>query len=308
MISQPSEPEALAVKETPEESAVAQVLSKLDADLAMMPPERRLSLACDNRVIANDKASIRRKIKQLSSLLLICERLILSIDNEKVDIRELLEISESEPPDLSLPPKQPQPEPPLQPEETIPVPSPDSHSVEVVSVYQGTYESSDSHSFCHSSRGTVAVKVVDLRAEVLVLNSYEPVDWKLSVAKEASLKRVILTGYNPHKVLGLPKNIKVEHRTYYSYARTLSSAGPQAAFVSRKDPQGMIYHWAGHEMCKSLSGAIPAADRRELVGSGAYIFLSHEASAENDAAMLKLLGTKNFRMQGAYEGKGFTVD
>lgn len=50
---------------------------------------------------------------------------------------------------------------------------------------------------------------------VLVLTSYYPVDWRVKLAAGARIAQVIVSGYNPQEVRGVPADVPVVNRSYY---------------------------------------------------------------------------------------------
>jgi len=74
----------------------------------------------------------------------------------------------------------------------------------------GMYESDGGHG---APAGTTIVEVNRAGPMVLVLSSYEPVDWVLNLGPGANITQVILNGYHPSTVSGLASGTTVEHRT-----------------------------------------------------------------------------------------------
>ena len=99
--------------------------------------------------------------------------------------------------------------------------------VHAVGVYEGTLPAARRGFGMHPT-GTVTVKVnrPATRPVVLVLTSYEPVQWKIDAPKGAVL-RVITSGYHKQQVSGLDKDVPVASSSYddgdndyfYAYAQ-----------------------------------------------------------------------------------------
>jgi hypothetical protein len=94
--------------------------------------------------------------------------------------------------------------------------------------------------------GTIDVAVDRPGSEVvLVLSSYEPVDWVLSVTPTTNLKEVVLNGYNTHTVAGMPKG----------------------TVLTRRDGIGLYWDACGYELPSSGGGC----DTEDIVaGAEAY--------------------------------------
>ena len=70
------------------------------------------------------------------------------------------------------------------------------------------YEARSDHSFDYHPRGEIVVNVeLETRPAILVLSSYEPVDFVVRIQGEDTyglLRGIILNGYNQHTVSGVP--------------------------------------------------------------------------------------------------------
>jgi RNA polymerase sigma factor (sigma-70 family) len=66
-----------------------------------------------------------------------------------------------------------------------------------------------------ANRGTVDVDVRAKGPVVLVLTSYFSVDWNVKVADGSRLTKVIVSGYNPQEVDGVPPGVPVINRSYF---------------------------------------------------------------------------------------------
>lgn len=94
-----------------------------------------------------------------------------------------------------------------------------------VGVYEGQVPDGKKRGFREHPEGVVEVKVDYVGGPiVLVLSSYEPVLWKLDVAKGAQIRRVLIGGYHKSRIEGLSDSIAIqrEHKgnriSYLGYA------------------------------------------------------------------------------------------
>lgn len=87
--------------------------------------------------------------------------------------------------------------------------------VHAVGVYEGTPTGGAARGFQMHPTGNVTVKVnrPATRPVVLVLTSYEPVEWKIDAPKGAVV-RVITSGYYKQQVVGLDKDVPVAASSY----------------------------------------------------------------------------------------------
>lgn len=77
----------------------------------------------------------------------------------------------------------------------------------------GVYEAAGNGGLRESSQGVIDVIVHERpKPIVLALSSYEGMLWRLSVDPGAKLSRVILQGYGPQEVEGLPEGVAIEYR------------------------------------------------------------------------------------------------
>jgi hypothetical protein len=100
--------------------------------------------------------------------------------------------------------------------------------VHAVGVYEGTLPGGAQRGFRMHPTGAVTVKVnrPTTRPVVLVLTSYEPVEWKIDAPKGA-VARVITSGYYKQQVTGLDKDVPVasssheggDNDYFYAYAQ-----------------------------------------------------------------------------------------
>lgn len=100
--------------------------------------------------------------------------------------------------------------------------------VHAVGVYEGTLPGGAQRGFRMHPTGTVTVKVnrPATRPVVLVLTSYEPVQWNID-APQGTVLRVITSGYYKQQVTGLDKDVPVasssheggDNEYFYAYAQ-----------------------------------------------------------------------------------------
>jgi len=76
-----------------------------------------------------------------------------------------------------------------------------------------------------SAGGEIAVELDRRGPAVLVLSSYEPVNWVVTTSADACLERVILNGYNDQTV-EVPDGVEVDEFTGYGYLSACAYAWP----------------------------------------------------------------------------------
>lgn len=74
------------------------------------------------------------------------------------------------------------------------------------------YQSHSHHSHGNHPPGPVQVSVTETAPPILVLTSYEPVDWYLNV--HGDLEELVVSGYHSQVVHGVPEGVKVTVKTY----------------------------------------------------------------------------------------------
>lgn len=95
-----------------------------------------------------------------------------------------------------------------------------------IGVYEGSYPSGSRHSFDHHPDSYIEVTIhAKSQPLIIVLSSYEPVVWKLLPDNGVKIKEIILSSYNPSKVVGIDSTIKVSRQPFgYSYKTTHSKS------------------------------------------------------------------------------------
>ncbi len=94
-------------------------------------------------------------------------------------------------------------------------PVPGDRGVHVIGVYEGWYGGGSPHGFDYHPQGAVDVYVHDTgRPITLVLNSYEPVEWRLHVDEGAIVQEVALYGYHEQTVSGAPDGAAISSSSY----------------------------------------------------------------------------------------------
>jgi hypothetical protein len=81
----------------------------------------------------------------------------------------------------------------------------------------GIYESRSDHGSGYHPTGEATVHVRRTVPHVLVLSSYEPTKWTIDAAPGARLERIILNGYHPQTVDGVPAGVPVVNRSGQGY-------------------------------------------------------------------------------------------
>ncbi|MBM81754.1 MAG: hypothetical protein CMJ78_14345 [Planctomycetaceae bacterium] len=85
-----------------------------------------------------------------------------------------------------------------------------SAEVHVVGFYEGHYPTGEGHSGNSHPTGKARVRVT--RSEtpaVLVLTSYEPIEWKVECEEGANLVQILLSGNHPQSVVGQPEGTPI---------------------------------------------------------------------------------------------------
>ncbi len=77
----------------------------------------------------------------------------------------------------------------------------------------GIYQSRSDHSGNYHPQGSVDVDWSLAGSNTLVLSSYEPTEWTVSLTGDGALDRVILTGYHA-QAINAPEGVDVEVHTY----------------------------------------------------------------------------------------------
>jgi hypothetical protein len=85
----------------------------------------------------------------------------------------------------------------------------------VVGVYEGPLSGGRQRGFQEDAEGKVTVDVSSIEENtLLVLSSYEAVNWKLTGSALSNVKAVYVTGYKPSRVSGLPAGVSVSRDFY----------------------------------------------------------------------------------------------
>ena len=90
----------------------------------------------------------------------------------------------------------------------------------VIGVYEGDYPNGKRHAFRFHPDGHIDVEVKnnpEVKAYILVLTSYEPVQWRIHNVDHAKIKKIILSAYHPSKVLGANSVPVVRVKLGYAY-------------------------------------------------------------------------------------------
>jgi hypothetical protein len=107
----------------------------------------------------------------------------------------------------------------------------DGPELHVVGVYEGPPAGGVRRGFDEHPVGAASVEVGPTdRPVVLALCAYEPVKWSVKIADGATVRKVILSGYNDQQVEGLPPAVPMEKQApnagggvqrFYAYAKDL---------------------------------------------------------------------------------------
>jgi hypothetical protein len=110
--------------------------------------------------------------------------------------------------------------------------------VHAVGVYEGTLLGGAERGLPMHPTGNVTVKVnrPATRPVVLVLTSYEPVEWKIEAPKGAVV-RVITSGYYNQQVVGLDKDVPVAASSFVGNDKEYFYAYKQAEPLGARDDE-----------------------------------------------------------------------
>ena len=78
-------------------------------------------------------------------------------------------------------------------------------ALHIIGVYEGDYPNGVCHSFGFHPEGRIDIEITDnpeVKSYILVLTSYEPINWYISNQDRAKIKKIILSSYHPSKVHG----------------------------------------------------------------------------------------------------------
>ena len=88
----------------------------------------------------------------------------------------------------------------------------------IIGVYEGKYPNNIRHSMNYHPSGSVKVSIeITATPIILVLCSYEPVKWEITLDKESKIKKIILGGYYDQEVTGIPDRIPVYKDEFFAY-------------------------------------------------------------------------------------------
>jgi hypothetical protein len=156
--------------------------------------------------------------------------------------------------------------------------------VHMLGVYEGSYPSGGGHSYGYHPEGTinVALSGFTLTPTVLVLTSYEPVNWIISNPDNVPIQKVMTAGYYAQRVTGINASVPIEHKAnLYTYTQG------DAKYAS-------ILNWlssVGLPQPSSFSGSYTGANFTIYTGDkGAAPATSNYASASNDTQLANALG------------------
>ena len=145
---------------------------------------------------------------------------------------------------------------------------------------------------CHSKyagqRTTRTIEVETHRSDVpavLVLMSYEPVKWKVSVKPENKIVKIILSGYHGQDIEGAPDNIPVEVRSYEASPCRNCARQPDYFYAYKQDSPE--YENAVKKL-KAITGLSPTSFQgshqasRFSIGNQATSNLTSSSKSSND--------------------------
>lgn len=119
-------------------------------------------------------------------------------------------------------------------------------TLHVIGVYEGSYPAGVRHGYNYHPDGRINVVIRAQSSPItLVLASYEPVEWRLSLEQSVQVKEIVVSGYHPSKVVGASEKVKITRQALgYAYDKRDSNT-----FFQR------IKAYTGHSKVESFQGA-----------------------------------------------------
>lgn len=121
-------------------------------------------------------------------------------------------------------------------------------ALHVIGIYEGDYPNGTMHSYGFHPDGRVDIEVKDnpeVKSYILVLTSYEPVNWYISKAEKANIEKIILSNYHPGKVYGVNGIPIVRMKLGYTYDELSSEFINKIKEVTKFDTQSFQGSYKG---------------------------------------------------------------
>lgn len=123
--------------------------------------------------------------------------------------------------------------------------------VHVIGVYEGSYPAGENHYAGHHPPGQIDILVRNnTRPVILILTSYEPVNWRFKTEENAKIEMVVLSGYYPSRVTGLGEETAIS-RQDIGYAYKMDARYGRIKQYCRKEfgvpPASFQYGYRGRD-------------------------------------------------------------
>jgi hypothetical protein len=182
----------------------------------------------------------------------------------------------------------------------------------------GVYEAAgSSHNICKSTPSTVTVNLVNTgvaKPVILSLSAYETVRWLVKVPQGVTVRKVILSGYNP-QILAMSGveagSVSVERHIFNDRARR-QPVIQGAPFFNATDKTNTpsIYFTSYADQCTSTLAEVPESNRLYIQSSTDYFYGYEKNTTEYNnliSQIESITGLKLKSFSGAYSGSSFTV-
>jgi peptidoglycan hydrolase-like protein with peptidoglycan-binding domain len=128
--------------------------------------------------------------------------------------------------------------------------------VYAVGAYEGSYPDGDQHSFRYHPQGEVTLNMNKRSGQsedtMLILTSYEPVNWKLTGDATEYVTRVFLSGYYDQEITGIGSDVEVVHMShqsgdreyFYAYDEGSANFRDLREYVEDQSDEEIYLYWA----------------------------------------------------------------
>jgi peptidoglycan hydrolase-like protein with peptidoglycan-binding domain len=128
--------------------------------------------------------------------------------------------------------------------------------VYTVGAYEGSYPDGDRHSFRYHPQGEVTINMNKRSGQsedtMLILTSYEPVNWKLTGDATEYVTRVFLSGYYDQEITGIGSDVEVVHLShqsgdrdyFYAYDEGSANFRDLREYVEDQSDEEIYLYWA----------------------------------------------------------------
>jgi peptidoglycan hydrolase-like protein with peptidoglycan-binding domain len=128
--------------------------------------------------------------------------------------------------------------------------------VYAVGAYEGSYPDGDQHSFRYHPQGEVTLNMNKRSGQsedtMLILTSYEPVNWKLTGDATEYVTRVFLSGYYDQEITGIGSDVEVVHMShqsgdreyFYAYDEGSANFRDLREYVEDQSDEEIYLYWS----------------------------------------------------------------